>query len=104
MARRTRDSCGVSRSSTQPVAWRRENGHDYVGALAIGEGYVRLVGRDPDSSLEVSFSIPFGEIEAVSRGRAGEIVLELAGSQAIWLSPVDDRPALAERIRVAVQG
>ena len=81
-------------SATEPVTWRRHRGPAYVGAVALGEGYVRLVGRDPDSSLEVSLSIPFGEIGAVRARRSGEVVLELSGSQAIRLRGTGDRAAL----------
>jgi hypothetical protein len=82
-----------------------------VGAVALGEGFVRLVGRDPDSNLEISLSIPFTEIEAVhvpaKRGGGQDVVLELAGSQAICLRGIGDEAslprALGERIRSAVQ-
>jgi hypothetical protein len=93
------------------VTWHRRNGQDYVGAVSLGDGYVRLVGRDPDSNIEVSLSIPFAEIEAVhARGRTsggGDVVLELAGSQAICLRAIGDDSELSrtlgERILSAVQ-
>ena len=95
----------VGPSTGEPVIWRRPSGPDYVGDVALGEGYVRLVGRDPDSNVEVALSIPFTEIEAV-RTSSNDVILELFGSQAIRLrgTGVRDLPcALAASIRAAVQ-
>ena len=52
---------------TARVTWRRRNGPDYVGAVEFVDGYVRLVGRDPASGIEVSLSIPVEQIETVRR-------------------------------------
>lgn len=100
-ARATVDRVGPSK---EPVTWRRPSGPEYVGDVALGEGYVRLVGRDPDSNVEVALSIPFAEIETVRTETAGDVVLELSGSQAIRLRKTGVRElsrALAERIRSA---
>jgi hypothetical protein len=93
------------------VAWHRQTGQDYVGAVTLSDGYVRLVGRDVSSRVEVALSIPVGEIEGVhvhgvKSGDGGDVVLELADSQSIWLRGIGDEPMLprmlAQQIRSAV--
>jgi hypothetical protein len=81
-------------SSTAPVIWRRRNGPDYVGAVEFVDGFVRLVGRDPGSGIDVSLSIPVEQIETVRRSGAGGLVLELTESQAIYVRGLGDDPAV----------
>jgi hypothetical protein len=81
-------------SPTASVTWRRRNGPDYVGAVELAEGYVRLVGRDPGSGIEVSLSIPVEQIETVRRSGADGVVLELTESQAIYVRGLGDDPAV----------
>jgi hypothetical protein len=86
---------------TDRVAWRRRGiRHHYVGTLRAGDWGIRLTGRDPTSGIEVTLSIPLGEIEnvLVSDSRddmlVGErcVVLELAKSDPILLGVVGSRP------------
>ena len=79
---------------TAPVKWRRRNGPEYVGAVELVGGYVRLVGRDPASGIDVSFSIPVDQIETVRRRGADGLVLELTESQAIYVRGLGDDPAV----------
>ena len=81
-------------SPTASVTWRRRNGPDYVGAVEFVDGYVRLVGRDPGSGIDVSLSIPVEQIERVRRRGADGLVLELTESQAIYVRGLGDDPAV----------
>ena len=81
-------------AATSPVTWRREDGPDYLGTVAVADCCVRLVGRDPESGIDVSLSVPFGEIEHVSGDAADVVVLELTGS-----SPIRVRGAGADSLR-----
>jgi hypothetical protein len=70
-------------------------GSHFVGFLRTGDEAIRLTGRDPDTGVDVTLSIPLGGIEGVRVSAiddelvAGErsVVLELTDSPAIFLSP-----------------
>ena len=76
------------------VTWRRRNGPVYVGSVEFVDGYVRLVGRDPGSGIDVSLSIPVEQIERVRRRGADGLALELTESQAIYVRGLGDDPAV----------
>lgn len=87
------------------VWWRRGVSRQYFGGLTAADGALRLLGRDPETGIEVSLAIPFAEIESVRvsgdppESVTGEpcVVLGLAGSQAICLREVGvQRPRLAQ--------
>jgi hypothetical protein len=71
-----------------------------MGALSAGEEAIRLTGRDALSGVDVALSIPFGEIDDVRVGGDGDesiagercVVIELAGSEAIFLREVGAGP------------
>jgi hypothetical protein len=76
------------------IAWRRRSAqHQYVGRLQALSDRLRLVGREPESGIDVALSIPFREIETIrASGRAAErvfgepgIVVELVESEPIFL-------------------
>jgi hypothetical protein len=85
----------------EKIAWRRNGVREqFVGRLrAAGEG-IRLAGRDPVSGVQVALSIPPDELERVRVSSTGDellagepcVVLELAGSQAIFLREVGAGP------------
>ncbi len=79
---------------TVPVTWRRRNGPEYVGAVELVERYVRFVGRDPESGIDVSLSIPVEQIEAVRSSGADGVVLELTESREIYVRGLGDDPAV----------
>lgn len=92
----------VSTVFAQRVAWRRLGmSRDYVGTLWLGEDGVRLVGREPESGIELALAIPFDEIEAVRVPPAGEerlggdesVVLDLAGSGSLVLREISGGPS-----------
>jgi hypothetical protein len=84
----------MSFGRTAPVTWRRRNGPEYVGAVEVVERYVRLVGRDPESGIDVSLSIPVEQIETVRRCDDDGVVLELTESQAIYVRGFGGDPAV----------
>ncbi len=85
----------------EKIAWGRKGvrGH-FVGRLRAGDEGIRLVGRDPANGVRVALSIPPDEVAGVHVSAtddellAGEpcVVLELAGSQAIFLRDVGPSP------------
>jgi hypothetical protein len=83
------------------IVWRRHGvRRHYVGALSAGDEGVRLTGRDPVVGVEVTLSIPLSEVEDVHVAGSGDellagercVVLELAGSEAIFLREVGAGP------------
>jgi hypothetical protein len=98
--RRRGDSLTMSETTAERVAWRRRSlGQQYVGRLLVLPDRLRLVGRETSSGLDVTLSIPFGEIDGVRRadraaervlGEAG-LVVELAGSDPIFLRELGSR-------------
>jgi hypothetical protein len=95
----------------QKIAWRRETAQShYIGELWGCVTGIRLAGRDPQTGIEVTLSIPYAEIGRIRVSNdwtervVGErcVVLELTGStpilvREVGLGPIDAR-ALAERI------
>ena len=79
------------------VAWRRRSvARHYVGTLSSGAGGLRFVGREPSSGMEVSLSIPYGEIGEVRiSGSDGE---RLVGEDSVVLEFVDSEPILLREI------
>jgi len=100
----------------QKVAWRRESAKShYVGELWGWVTGIRLAGRDPQTGIEVTMSIPYAQIGRIRVSNdwteriVGErcVVLELAGStpilvREIGLGPIDAQ-ALAERIAMVAE-
>jgi hypothetical protein len=95
------DSEGMKENLAARIVWRRQGvRHHYVGTLSAGEEGIRLTGRDPKVRVEVAFSIPLGEIDNIRVGGNGDellagercVVLELAGSEAIFLREVGAGP------------
>jgi len=97
------------------IAWRRLNvPHHYVGALSVGDGRLRLSGRDPGTGIEVSLVIPFAEISRVRVSaspaeslRGGPaVVLDLAGSRAICVRELGaaSPSRLARRLAALIPG
>jgi hypothetical protein len=92
---------GMRRSLAERIVWRREGvRHHYVGTLSAGEEGIRLIGRDAVVGVDVALSIPLCEIEDVRVAGPGDellagercVVLELAGSEAIFLREVGAGP------------
>ena len=90
----------MRKNLAERIVWRRQGvRHHYAGTLSAGEEGIRLTGRDAVVGVEVALSIPLCEIEdiRVAGGDellAGErcVVLELAGSEAIFLREVGAGP------------
>jgi hypothetical protein len=91
----------MRKSLAERVVWRRQGvRHHHVGMLSAGEEAIRLTGRDALSGVEVALSIPLGEINDVRVGGSGDeriagercVVLELAGSEAIFLRELGGGP------------
>jgi hypothetical protein len=90
----------MSEATVERIAWRRRSlGQQYVGRLLVLPDRLRLVGRETSSGIDVTLSIPFGEIDSVRRadraaervlGEAG-VVVELAGSDPIFLRELGSR-------------
>ncbi len=89
------ESAGTMEPSVERVVWRRRGvRRPWIGTISAGDGEIRLSGRDPDTGVEVTLSIPVTEVESVRAADPGEelpvgapcLVLELAGSEAILLS------------------
>ena len=83
------------------VVWRRQGvRRHYVGTLSAAEEAVRLTGRDTQIGVELALSIPLAEINDVRVGNFGDeliagepcVVLELAGSEAIFLREIGAGP------------
>ena len=85
----------------EKIVWRRNGVRgQFVGRLRAGDEGIRLTGRDPVSGVQVALSIPPDEVERVRVSATGDellagepcAVLELAGSQAIFLREMGAGP------------
>jgi hypothetical protein len=51
---------------SESVSWRRRGaGSGFLGFLHADENGLRLCGRDPESGLDIAFSIPSTQVESV---------------------------------------
>ena len=85
----------------EKIAWRRNGVRgQFVGRLRAGDEGIRLTGRDPASGVQLALSIPPDEVERVRVSSTGDellagepcVVLELAGSRAIFLREMGAGP------------
>jgi hypothetical protein len=79
------------------IAWRRgDGGATYLGSVSRGPEAIRLSGRDAVLGIDVTLSVPIDEIEYVgvsepaddSAGAESCVIVDLAGSEPIYLRPL----------------
>jgi hypothetical protein len=93
------------------LAWSRRNvAHHYVGTLVADESRVTLAGREPATGIEVTLSIPAGEIEAIRVSGCEEerlvgddtVVIELVDSEPIVLREIGPRKARPRQLAASL--
>jgi len=84
----------------EKVAWHRRGvRNDFVGSLCAGYDGIRLIGRDPQSGLDVALSIPPREVEEVHVEPVNgdlHVVVELADAEPIILRRAGAGPFQAQ--------
>jgi hypothetical protein len=97
---------------TRRVTWRRQHASQhYVGYVTVTDRGVRLAGREHQSGIDVSLSIPHAAIRKIriAKGSGEEVVgepsvvLELLDDEPIYVRPVCTGPleldSFARRLR-----
>jgi hypothetical protein len=94
-----RDSLAVD-TLIEKIAWHRRGIRtDFVGSLRAGYDGIRLTGRDPQTGLDLTLSIPPAEVEEVHVSSANgdlQVVVELVDGEPIILHTAGARPFQAQ--------
>ncbi len=91
----------MQQSTAPKIAWRRGgSGGTYFGSVSRGPEAIRLCGCDPVLGIDVTLSVPIDEIEYVGvseqagepAGAASCVIVDVAGSEPIYLRPLGSGP------------